>query len=224
MVGALLAGLSVAWVLRSTRAARKTILIAVIESNTHGLNATPITEGVSSLVEELKLPSRGLGLPSLRLPETYQHTAALVLHEVDVSGFRVHSQLSPVPRSGTKVNLSTPVNWPAQVGSSSSSSEAINLVDNSCRLLTPLVVVEKLEPSGTVTIRVDERRLTLRPGDWFGLAAVKGWKQTSPDKPPVQIEIGTHQEWQNQLRTAVARGDMVSRITIVNYGWTELRN
>ncbi|MGB9866639.1 MAG: hypothetical protein ACPLPR_01840 [Bacillota bacterium] len=208
--------LTLAWWYRLGKSPRKVILIGVVESNTHGLAATPISDQLPSLLDSLALPSNESGLPTILLTNSH-HAPVLVIHDVDFSGFRVQSQLTPVPRTGTKVDLSRPVIWPQVSGN------VTTVVDNSCRLLTPSLVVERLDSSGTVSLMLDERRLKLHPGEWFGLACANS-KSSSGSRSRTMIEVKPGEDWENRLRSAVAKGEMVSRITVLNYGWVELRD
>lgn len=187
------------------------MLLSAIESNTHGLNAIPIADQIHSPLDTFDPANPNLNLPPAQRPDSAR---LIIVHDIDVGGFRVDSRVIGVNSGSTPIDLARPVRW---TGSSEN-----NIVDESCRLETPELLIESFDSAGTITLRIADRRLTLRPGEWVGEATVKSKAGKQTSQQPVKLVIGEN-DWEGQLKGALLRGDMVSRLTILNHGLVELR-
>ncbi|HHV79669.1 MAG TPA: hypothetical protein GXX40_08715 [Firmicutes bacterium] len=183
---------------------QKCVLLSVLESNTHGLNAVPIAEQVYSPLDSLDPAAPVLSLPPAKKAD---HAKLIVIHDIDFSGFRVEDRVIPVSKNNTLVDLAQPIRWGESAGRS--------IADQSCRLETPELLIERFDSAGNVTVRVAERRITLRPGEWFAEATIKSQRL-------VRLVVG-EADWESQLEGAMLRGETVSRLTILNHGMVQIR-
>lgn len=140
----------------------------------------------------------------------------LVLWEVENEDLLVHQRSFSIRRLPATVPIAGRLTWlglvtgpQAQAGPALSSNTE-NLIDNTNRVLPGDLVIIGLSRDGRLDLSYGGRHLALEPGQAWGEAR---WRGTGGD-----VVINPGDDWARRIDEALASGDPVTRVTIVNHG------
>lgn len=196
--------------------AQKYIFLHVVESNNQALAAIPVYDRLPPPVVTFNADRGAL---RLSFPEDRPgaRTQAVIFYEVRLAGERIFARTVKADAFPVLVPLAEPVFLQGLAyddrGSPLGPRE---VVDNERRLFKDNLVIEGADWRGMLTCRLGGETFTLKPEEGWDKALILDGDRIRAMYPD--------ENWESEMRTALASGAVVSKLSVYHYGIWDQRN